>query len=141
MIEFDSSIGDEEIKQIEAAATEHSVSIIAEVAHETNRAYCASIGDGSHPAWVDAPQWQRDSAIKGVWFTMSNIEATPEDSHKSWMQQKIEDGWVYGEIKDAEFKTHPCMLSYNELPLDQRSKDFIYQAVVKTLILRLELID
>lgn len=135
------NITEEEIKQIEEAATEHSIGIIAETAHEANRAYCASIGDGSQPKWADAPEWQKDSAIKGVEYTMQNLEATPEDSHKNWMKQKIEDGWIFGTVKDAKLKQHPCMVDYSILPAEQRSKDYIYQAVVKTLILRLEIID
>lgn len=43
-----------------------NVDAIAKRAHEVNRAYCASIGDHSQPAWEDAPQWQKDSAIAGV---------------------------------------------------------------------------
>ncbi len=39
---------------------------IARVAHEVNRAYCQALGDNSQPAWEDAPQWQRDSAMLGV---------------------------------------------------------------------------
>ena len=33
---------------------------IAMVAHETNRAYCESIGDNSQPKWEDAPEWQKE---------------------------------------------------------------------------------
>lgn len=39
---------------------------IARVCHEVNRAYCQALGDDSQPAWEDAPQWQRDSALLGV---------------------------------------------------------------------------
>ena len=91
--------------------------------------------------WCDAPSWQRESAIKGVEYTINNIDATPEDSHENWMKQKIEDGWVFGSVKDAKLKEHPCMVDYDKLPTEQRSKDYIYQAIVKTLIIRLELMD
>lgn len=45
---------------------------IARIAHETNRVYCATLGDTSQPAWDDAPDWQRQSAIKGVEFHLSD---------------------------------------------------------------------
>ena len=132
---------DEEIKQIEEAATEEAMMLVAEVAHEANRAYCKSIGDFSQASWKEAPKWQKDSAINGVIFTIKNGDISPEDSHKNWFKHKQESGWVFGEKKDEKLKTHPCMVAYEELPKSQRSKDYIYQAVVKTLISGLQLKD
>jgi hypothetical protein len=106
---------------------------IARVAHEVNRAYCMSLGDNSQVAWDDAAEWQRFSAIKGVEFALANPEATPEQMHQSWLDQKLADGWTYGLEKDAEKKTHPCMVPYNELPQEQRSKDYLFRAVVRSL--------
>lgn len=102
---------------------------IAKVCHEVNRAYCLSIGDASQPAWEDAPQWQRDSAIKGVEFHLSG-ETTPEQSHESWMKEKVATGWTYGPIKDPDKKEHPCMVPYDQLPLEQRTKDYLFKSVV-----------
>lgn len=107
---------------------------IAELAHEVNRAYCAAIGDKSQPAWDEAPDWQQKSAINGVRFHRDNPDATPADSHESWLRQKEAEGWVYGPDKNPDKKEHPCMLPYNELPLDQRVKDFLFRAVVHTAV-------
>jgi hypothetical protein len=107
---------------------------IAEVCHEVNRAYCQAIGDNSQPEWIHAPEWQRVSAIGGVNAHIgSGLEMTPEGSHESWMKQKIADGWKHGPVKDAEKKEHPCMVSYSELPVEQRTKDYLFRAVVHTL--------
>lgn len=102
---------------------------IAKVAHEVNRAYCAALGDASQPTWEEAPQWQRDSAKLGVELHLSGDHG-PEASHASWMTQKLADGWTYGEIKDPEAKTHPCMVPFNELPPEQQAKDHIFRGVV-----------
>lgn len=102
---------------------------VARIAHEINRAYCQSIGDDSQPSWEDAPQWQKDSAIAGVAFHLAN-DATPEQSHESWMAQKAADGWKYGEVKDADKKEHPCFRPYSELPKEQRAKDYLFKAVI-----------
>jgi len=107
---------------------------IAEVCHEANRAYCQATGDDSQPSWADAPDWQRESAIKGVLFKESKPDSGPADSHDSWLMEKQNQGWVYGEIKDAVKKTHPCMVSYDELPIEQRAKDFIFQAIAGTML-------
>jgi hypothetical protein len=105
---------------------------IAIVCHEVNRAYCNSIGDFSQPSWDDAPEWQQDSAIKGVEFHIHN-NATPEQSHESWMQDKIDNGWVYGPVKDPDKKEHPCIVPYDQLPLEQRTKDYLFKAVVDAM--------
>lgn len=107
---------------------------IARVCHEVNRAYCASQGDHSQPAWEDAPQWQRDSAVAGVVFIESNPNAPPSASHESWLAQKAADGWKFGAVKNAETKEHPCFVPYDELPQAQKAKDYIFGAVVRSLL-------
>lgn len=106
---------------------------IARVCHEANRAYCEALGDHSQKAWEVSPEWQRESAVNGVRFHLDNPKAGPDQSHVNWMQGKILEGWVYGEVKDPEAKTHPCMLPYGELPIAQRAKDFIFRHLVHTL--------
>lgn len=102
---------------------------IARVCHEANRAYCMSLGDDSQPSWEDAPKWQKDSAVAGVEFHMKG-DHQPSDSHQNWMDQKIAEGWVYGPEKDPEKKEHPCMVPYDDLPIEQRTKDFIFIGIV-----------
>lgn len=106
---------------------------IAKVTHEVNRAYCESIGDFSQVPWENAPQWQKESAIKGVEVTLSGEAKTPEDNHLSWAAQKVADGWRYGPVKDPVTKTHPCLVSYDQLPPEQKAKDILFRAVVTTL--------
>lgn len=107
----------------------------AQAAHEANRVYCSTIGDNSQPHWEDAPDWQKDSARNGVRAHFATLaagrEPTPEASHVGWLAQKEAEGWVYGETKDVEAKTHPCMVPYNDLPSVQQKKDAIFVAVVK----------
>ncbi len=106
---------------------------MARVAHEVNRAYCQALGDNSQPAWEDAPQWQRDSAMLGVRLHAENPNAGPQASHESWMAQKVADGWVYGPEKRPEAKEHPCIVAFDELPQAQQAKDYIFRAVVHSL--------
>jgi hypothetical protein len=106
---------------------------IAKVCHEANKAYCEGIGDNSQKSWNEAEQWQRDSAVKGVEYRLDNSTAAPSAQHDAWMADKVKDGWVYGEEKDATAKTHPCIVPYNELPEEQRKKDSLFQAVVDAL--------
>lgn len=102
---------------------------VAKVCHNVNRAFCRTIGDNSQPTWKEAPEWQKESAINGVDYHMSN-DVTPEKSHENWMKEKEENGWVYGEVKDPNKKEHPCMVPYEELPAEQRTKDHLFKSVV-----------
>lgn len=109
-----------------------SPEIIARTCHEVNRAYCQAIGDFSQPEWADAPAWQRDSARLGVELHMNN-DVGPEASHESWMAQKVAEGWVYGPTKNPDAKTHPCIVPFHQLTVEQQAKDFIFRAVVHAL--------
>lgn len=111
-----------------------NVEQIARIAHETNRAYCESIGDTSQPRWEDAPEWQRQSAIKGVEFHVAahanGSTPSPSASHDSWLAEKRAAGWTYGPAKDAAKKEHPCLVPYDELPIEQRLKDYLFGGIV-----------
>jgi hypothetical protein len=111
---------------------------IAKVCHEVNRAYCMAIGDNSQPSWENAPEWQKQSAIRGVEFhianpDIANPDAGPSASHEEWLKVKEADGWKYGPVKDPEKKEHPCYVPYEELPAEQKAKDFIFTAIVHNL--------
>jgi hypothetical protein len=106
---------------------------IARVAHEVNRAYCQALGDNSQPAWEEAPQWQRDSAMLGVKLHTENPGASPSASHESWMAQKVAEGWVYGPEKKPELKQHHCIVPFDALPVAQQAKDYIFRGVVHAL--------
>lgn len=107
---------------------------IAHMAHEVNKIWCRLNGDLSQPDWEHAPDWQKQSAINGVNFHISNPNAKPEDSHINWLKEKEADGWKYGTVKNPETKEHPCFVPYNELPLNQRVKDALFISVVHSLL-------
>jgi hypothetical protein len=106
---------------------------IAAAAHAVNAAYCLSLGDDTQKPWGEAPDWQKESAIKGVEFILENPDAPVSATHDSWTEQKLADGWIYGETKDEEVKTHPCLVPFEELPLEQKAKDHLFAAVVRSL--------
>jgi hypothetical protein len=107
--------------------------LIAAACHAINAAYCASQGDTSQPTWAEAPDWQKQSAVAGVEMHLANPQATPEQSHESWLAVKLADGWKYGKTKDADKKVHPCCVPYAKLPAAQKAKDFLFKAVVEVL--------
>jgi hypothetical protein len=106
---------------------------VAQVAHEINKAYCHATGDNSQPTWEQAPEWQKSSAITGVQFHLDNPNAGPDASHNSWLKQKEEEGWKYGPVKNPETKEHPCYVPYEQLPTEQKAKDYLFKQVVHSL--------
>ena len=107
---------------------------IAKVCHDANMSFCQVIGDNSQVPWEQAPEWQRESAVKGVVFLKENPAAHPSSQHESWMDEKLKAGWKYGPVKDAEKKEHPCLVPYDQLPTNQKLKDHLFQGVVKALL-------
>lgn len=110
-----------------------TVEQIAEVCHEANKAYCLSLGDTSHSPWHTTPWSIKQSAIAGVVFVQENPSAPLDFLHENWRKRKAAEGWEYGTEKDIDAKTHPCMVPYEELPPEQRVKDKLFRAIVKTL--------
>lgn len=106
---------------------------IAKVCHEANKSFCEAHGDYSQDNWELAPEWQKKSAQLGVEFRIKNPDGKVSAQHEAWMKQKIEEGWVYGEIKAVEKKTHPCIVPFDQLPEFQQKKDKLFVAIVDAL--------
>lgn len=106
---------------------------IAIACHQANKAWCEANDDFSQKDWNEAEDWQRDSAIKGVEFAINNPDAPASAQHDAWSADKLNDGWVYGEVKDAEKKTHPCLVPFEQLPEFQQKKDKLFRAIVHSL--------
>lgn len=103
---------------------------IAKVCHEVNRDYCKALGDFTQVPWEEAPEWQKESATLGVNMHINNPDAGPEQSHESWMKEKVEAGWQFGPEKNEVQKTHPCLVPFHDLPAEQKAKDFIFRSIV-----------
>ena len=107
---------------------------VARTCHEVNRAYCEGHGDFTQVPWDEAPRWAHESAMQGVKFFVDNPYASASAMHDNWCAQKIEDGWKYGEEKDPIKKTHPCLVSYRDLPFRQQVKDILFMTVVRSFV-------
>src|SRR5690606_32599679 len=100
----------------------------ARVCHEANRVLQAINGEPVNPPWDEAPEWMQASTLNGVENILDN-DATPEESHQNWMRERAAAGWIYGPVKDEAALTHPCMVPYDELPLEQQLKDHLFHSI------------
>ena len=79
---------------------------------------------------------QMDSLLDGIEYLDANPDTTPEDNHNNWMRMKESQGWVYGEVKDFDKKTHPDLVPFDKLPIVEQRKD-INDAVSYKLAVKL----
>lgn len=107
---------------------------VARIAHEANRGYCSAIGDDTAEPWASTSPEQRTSILAGVDAIITDPTITPTQLHTRWVEHKRAAGWVYGRVKNAEAKTHPCLVDYAELSLAQRVKDHIFASTVRACL-------
>ena len=109
--------------------THDDVERIARIMHEVNRNFCAFNGDNSQKPWNEAEVWQKEASRSMAQKLIDNPNLSDSATHDEWMADKEKAGWVYGPVKDAEKKTHPCLVPFDELPADQKMKDVLVKAV------------
>lgn len=105
--------------------------MLARMCHEANRGICAAQGDFDQSPWDEAPDWQRASCLEGVRKAFNSFRTDPRENHDGWMEIKLRDGWRYGPTKNAEEKTHPCLLPFDALPAEQKIKDQVFLSIVQ----------
>ena len=50
-------------------------------------------------------------------------ERIAENVHDNWAAARISQGWTYGEKRDDEKKTTPCLVPYDELSEEEKEYD------------------
>jgi ryanodine receptor 2 len=51
------------------------------------------------------------------------VEQMSKNVHEVWSETRIRQGWTYGEQRNDELKTHPCLVPYEELPEEEKEYD------------------
>ncbi len=65
------------------------------------------------------------------------VEQMSKNVHEVWAETRIAQGWTYGEQRNDELKTHPCLVPYEELP--EEEKEYDHNTSIGTLKLILKL--
>jgi len=112
---------------------EQRIERIARVCHAALSAYREALGQDPLPPWDAAPEWQRRSSREAVRFRLEHPHAPPDAQHEQWRRDRLADGWRHGPVRDEAAKTNPMLVPYTELPEDERRKDLLVMAVVRSL--------
>lgn len=64
------------------------------------------------------------------------IELMAKNVHEVWAQQRLSNGWKYGNKRDDSEKKHPCLVAYEELDesekkIDKTSVEQIIKCILK----------
>ena len=65
------------------------------------------------------------------------VELMSKNFHEVWAETRIQQGWTYGEQRNDELKTHPCLILYEELP--DKEKEYDRNTSIDTLKLIMKL--
>ena len=59
------------------------------------------------------------------------IEIIAKNVHETWVDNRLKDGWTYGETRNDDLKQHPCLIPYEQLSEEERNYD--RQTAITTL--------
>jgi ryanodine receptor 2 len=65
------------------------------------------------------------------------VEKMSKNVHEVWSEGRIKQGWTFGEQRNDELKTHPCLVPYEDLP--EEEKDYDRNTAIGTLKLIMKL--
>ncbi|OKY84782.1 MAG: Ryanodine receptor Ryr [Bacteroidales bacterium 52_46] len=54
---------------------------------------------------------------------LSLVEEMAKNVHEVWAQNRINDGWTYGSVRNDDKKQHPCLVPYEDLPEAEKEYD------------------
>lgn len=60
--------------------------------------------------------------VNAIKFTEKELNTLASYEHKRWCLQKKESGWIYGETKNLQTKTHPSLVAWEMLPEDRKKR-------------------
>jgi ryanodine receptor 2 len=65
------------------------------------------------------------------------VEKMAKNVHEVWAESRIDQGWTWGEERNDQRKTHPCLVPYEQLP--EEEKDYDRNTALGTLKLIIKL--
>ena len=50
-------------------------------------------------------------------------ELISKNVHEVWSEMRLKEGWIYGEKRNDDLRTNPCLVPYEELPEEEKAYD------------------
>ena len=64
-------------------------------------------------------------------YLVELTERLAENVHETWARGRMEEGWVYGPVRDDARRTTPCLVPYRELSEEER--EFYRRTALETI--------
>lgn len=110
--------------RIQAAKTGHEITLALKLFH----------GEEAMPVWDKLPAETKHRNIIGVNAVIDKPDITPAEIHQVWVETMLKEGWRVGPKYDTIKKAHPSLVPYMELEDNQKLKDVLYLAAVKSIL-------
>ena len=65
------------------------------------------------------------------------LEAMAKNVHEIWSQERLKQGWTFGNQRDDVKKLHPCLIAYEDLPEEEKMYDRNTSVETLKLIIKL----
>lgn len=108
-----------------------TINTCAAAAHEAIRVFSQRLGR-EEPHWEDSGATHQ-LAIRSTTHNVLANGHNAEQVHMTWRVQMVEQGWTHGSVKDIEKKTHPAVLPYELLDLEQKVKNEMFVEIVQSV--------
>jgi hypothetical protein len=105
---------------------------LPEANKESNRAFVRNIPKSIERMGYSIVAIGSKKSIKQ--FLPDEIESLAEMEHERWIEEKLDNGWKYGIIKDNDLKLHPCLIPWQDLAEDEREKDRILVELIPQIL-------
>lgn len=91
----------------------------------------SKIANGYNPQPINVADIDLDGSLEEL------TEAIAENAHDIWARARMDEGWVYGPVRDDELKQHPDLVPYSQLPDSEKEYDRIMAMNTLRLVRRL----
>lgn len=105
---------------VEAAAT---------AAYEVVRVCERALSGKSMLGW-EALSARKKSNFRS-WVRLALYGVSAEEAHGQWLGRKVEQGWTFGLVKDRQKKTHPLLVTFDELPKKHKCRKKLFMVVAR----------
>lgn len=96
--------------------------------------YMVSASDnanGYNPQPISVEDIDLDSNLEDL------TEAIAENAHDIWARARMDEGWIYGPVRNDELKQHPDLVPYSQLPDSEKEYDRLMAMNTLRLVRRL----